>query len=555
MSIITCSTNNDTQIYDVNISTSPVDAGSTTPADTSIEEGKQLSLSADANEKYLFTHWSGDVDSTSTNPLSITIDQSYSITANFKIKSYELAINTDGQGVVHEEVLEEKSKDYNHGTIVKLTADPSNHWQFLEWQGAETGAQNPLEITMDKKMEISAVFERKSYPLNISTSGEGDVSLDPNQVEYKYEKSVELTANPPNGWSFSRWKGDYSGQENPVSLSIDSSMSVTAIFENSKFAGGNGTQTYPNKVSTLNQLQAVNQYPEAHFKLVNNIDANATESWNNGKGFNPIGNSDKPFTGSFNGQNFKISNLTIDRINEDAVGFMGQVKNADIKNIILENVNINGDRVVGGIIAYIFQSTFSNSHISGNISGGTYTGGLVGQNSGSEIIQTSADVRVSSDGHSVGGLVGQSQGTILKSNAKGSVSGNEKVGGLLGWHRDGEVRNSYTTTDVSGSENIGGIIGRSENATELSTSYSVGSISGTTNVGGVIGINNGNISSTYWNTETTNQNNGIGSGSSGGVTGLSTSEMSGNEAKNNMPEFNWNEIWVTTENYPILFWE
>jgi len=38
-----------------------------------------------------------------------------------------------------------------------------------------------------------------------------------------------------------------------------------------------------------------------------------------------------------------------------------------------------------------------------------------------------------------------------------------------------------------------------------------------------------------------------------GATGLTTSEMQGTSAQENMPEFDWDEIWMTVSgNYPIL---
>jgi len=41
---------------------------------------------------------------------------------------------------------------------------------------------------------------------------------------------VTLTATPASGWSFAGWGGDYAGQGNPCTLTLDADTSVTATF-------------------------------------------------------------------------------------------------------------------------------------------------------------------------------------------------------------------------------------------------------------------------------------------------------------------------------------
>lgn len=114
----------ETTTYNINLDITPPDAGSISPAaDGSYEEGEEVELQANVNDGYIFSGWSGDVE-ISDNPLSITVDQDYSLMANFEAKTYELTVNKEGEGSVNEEVLEEKSKEYEHGTVVELIATP-----------------------------------------------------------------------------------------------------------------------------------------------------------------------------------------------------------------------------------------------------------------------------------------------------------------------------------------------------------------------------------------------------------------------------------------------
>lgn len=487
--MVSCSTGDDTQMYDITVSTSPADAGSVSPTDTTIEEGEQLSLQADATDKNFFSHWSGDVDSTSVNPLSLTVDQDYSLNANFEIKSYELTINTDGEGTVDEAVLRQKSKEYDHGTVVELTASPAEGWKFVEWTGDIQGSDNPGEITVDDPKKVTAMFEE---------------------------------------------------------------------FPDSPFEGGDGSKTYPYKVSTIEQLQVINDYLDAHFVQINDIDASETENWNGGEGFKPLGDYDLSFTGSFNGQGNVITNLYINRSTGSA-GLFGRTKEATINNVGLENVDITGSRRTGGLVGYLRDgSKIANSYTTGIIeNSNSYLGGLVGRDGGGTIKNSYSTATINgSNSRWIGGLIGVIRGKVVNSYSNGKVTGYSDVGGLVGENRlGGEISNSYSTGDVTGSKKIGGLVGTNDEESVINSSYTVGEVTGDTDVGGLVGINASTIKNSYWNTESSNQSSAVGRGSSDGATGLTTSEMTGSSAEENMSDFDWDEIWVTTDSYPALFWE
>jgi hypothetical protein len=134
------------------------------------------------------------------------------------------------------------------------------------------------------------------------------------------------------------------------------------------------------------------------------------------------------------------------------------------------------------------------------------------------------------------------------------ISGNEYVGGLVGYN-NGSVSSSYSTGSVSASsgDSMGGLIGR--NNGKVSNSFSSGSVSGSGPVGGLVGQNDDSVSSSYWDTESSGQS------SSDGGTGLTTSEMTGDSASNNMPGLdftgNWSEVLASdsdavSDGYPVL---
>jgi NOL1/NOP2/fmu family ribosome biogenesis protein len=56
------------------------------------------------------------------------------------------------------------------------------------------------------------------------------------QAEYEEGTTVNLTASPNPNWVFARWQGGATGSGNPVSVTMDTDKSVTAIFEKKQYA-------------------------------------------------------------------------------------------------------------------------------------------------------------------------------------------------------------------------------------------------------------------------------------------------------------------------------
>jgi hypothetical protein len=312
----------------------------------------------------------------------------------------------------------------------------------------------------------------------------------------------------------------------------DAGQTTTETFTipvQSPFAGGSGTSSDPYQVANLQQLQLVGQFLDAHFVQVADIDASPTVGWNGGEGFESIGNSSSPFTGSYDGNGHTITGLTINRPSTDQVGlFSFTGSSAALTLVQLKDVAIKGSSWVGALVGFnngIIQHSYAMGSVSGTSTGGggsVQVGGLIGFNRG--IIQGSyATVNVTA-GSELGGLVGENDfdGTITNSYATGSVTGDDS-GGLVGYNK-GTIQYSYATGSVSGDSAIGGLVGHN---------YRSGTV----------------ITDSYWDTQTSGQS------SSAGGTGLTTSQMQGTAAKNNMAGFDFSGVWKTVTNpddYPIL---
>ena len=66
--------------------------------------------------------------------------------------------------------------------------------------------------------------------MDITVIGNGSVDCNPEELEYAYGTIVELNANADSGWIFSHWSGNLTGNENPVTITMDDDKNIIAAF-------------------------------------------------------------------------------------------------------------------------------------------------------------------------------------------------------------------------------------------------------------------------------------------------------------------------------------
>jgi len=118
-------------------------------------------------------------------------------------------------------------------------------------------------------------------------------------------------------------------------------------------------------ISTIEQLQLMIRNVNTSYSLATTINAAVTSGWNSGAGFIPIGTSSTPYSATFNGQGFTISNLFINTGSSATnTGLFGYTSGATIENIGLTSANITGGTDVGGMIGQSTNnSLLTNSYV------------------------------------------------------------------------------------------------------------------------------------------------------------------------------------------------
>ena len=205
-----------------------------------------------------------------------------------------------------------------------------------------------------------------------------------------------------------------------------------------------------------------------------------------GKEWTPIGNYEKQYTGTFDGNGHTITGLKIDQSGTDNVGLIGRLgSGGKVQDVTLTEVNVTGGTYVGGIAGQT-DGTVENCSVNGTVTGQNQTGGIVGRNFS----------------------------TISGCSAEGTVTGNTNVGGISGLcvpnYDTGTgsligstIEGCHSTAAVSGISSVGGVVGNLGNGCSLMACYSTGNVTATityghANVGGVVGINGqGTVTACY----------------------------------------------------------
>jgi len=242
-------------------------------------------------------------------------------------------------------------------------------------------------------------------------------------------------------------------------------------------------------ISTIEELQKIGNdsaYPlDGSYFLTNDIDASATLSWNDGKGFEPIGKG-ADFSGSLYGRSYSIVNLFINRSDEYGVGlFYGTSKYSQVLSVKIINCKITGFSYVGILIGGS-SGFIDNCHVTGDVKGGgNYIGGLAGR-SAAVIMNSTSNCEIEGRGR-VGGLVGENFNEITNCYSTGKITGQD-VGGISGWNQ-GKVINSFSNAEIllTSAGSAGGLIGVNYNIVDRC--YSFGPVQGVGGLGGLIGAN------------------------------------------------------------------
>lgn len=273
------------------------------------------------------------------------------------------------------------------------------------------------------------------------------------------------------------------------------------------FAEGQVTDGYT-PIYTAKDLDSIREDLSGKFVLMNDIDLSEYSTWE------PIGDSQAPFCGEFNGNSFTVRNVNISK-NDDkslAAGLFGTVANSMIKDVtVIGQINVSNDNGIraGLICGEAYDTVITNCKTYGKVEtatkSGAWVGGVVGFLSISDkekeskiaLCQNNADITAEgvcgyqsfSINFFVGGIAGICDGTVSECSNYGNITAVGKnggydyfytlAGGICG-NSGGETTDCYNVGDVYSVGTkytfAGGISGFWYQFYDISNCYNVGEI-------------------------------------------------------------------------------
>ena len=247
--------------------------------------------------------------------------------------------------------------------------------------------------------------------------------------------------------------------DNPFQISIAAELAWFRDYVNGKIVneGEKDGTTHPSASATLTADIDLVEFCHAADAATNTKEL----SWD------PIGNSDNKYQGTFDGNGKTISNLYIN-VTSGYAGFFGYANEGGcIKNITFDNAKVkstNDDYCIG-ILVGAAGSCIENikTLVNCSVEGKNYVGGIVGKAKGN--ISNCENHAMVKGSYTVGGIAGSSEGsgTSISSCANyGAVTGTSKVGGMVGHFSTGTIQNSANYGDITGAYYVGNLIGNAQ---------------------------------------------------------------------------------------------
>lgn len=221
--------------------------GSVSRADTNVYYGEGFALTATADEHYSnFKGWTRNgvaVEGAETITVDATSDAIYQ--AVFAIDSFMLSVNVNDptMGSVNGPV----TGKYPYGTVMLFVAVPANHYHFEGWTGDFEAPETLIGFEMTQDYDILASFAINTHQLTVGIEdGDEELGTVNSGVSgtYAYGTSINVTAMPNDGFSFTRWSDGQTAATRTITMGendIDIKADFDTIYYNVNVVVNNDT--------------------------------------------------------------------------------------------------------------------------------------------------------------------------------------------------------------------------------------------------------------------------------------------------------------------------
>lgn len=357
--------------------------------------------------------------------------------------------------------------DPEEGSIVRT--DDINLGQNVEYAQLYTGPEafDPYLFNLDSDREYMALIKRKK------ASGEGvDEQLTIRSTDSSKAPLLEIGPEEGKGNLANIFIANY-GSKSPKLIVTYMDMSdwkytlqsydlPLQLFEN-----GDGTAGNPYQISTIGGLKQLISAPAAHYAIVNDIDASGY----------PLDIKDFEFTGSLDGRNHVVSNLSLtgralipqlngpvdaaEGVSSNSDDLAGTVRNINFVNASLKNATSGHGLLVGSMSGGVIENVHAYAS---TVQGDEDFAGLVGKarvSAGVSGCSFQGDLIGGEESSTVGGIAGSTMtgATIQACAFKGNITAGTGIGGIVGdlGNNAGKISDCHVNAAIKGKNTIGGI--------------------------------------------------------------------------------------------------
>jgi subtilisin family serine protease len=181
-------------------------------------DGNAAPIIASANANYHFVNWTGSavtagkVADPNSPATTVTMNDNYTVQANFAIDQKSLTTSTTTGGTITTPGIGIYSYDY--GTNASIVASATIGFHFVDWTGSAVTAGKVTDsnsasttVTMDVNYTVQANFGINQFIIHASAGANGSIS--PNSdITKDYSSSQQFTALPNTGYEVNEWTVD-----------------------------------------------------------------------------------------------------------------------------------------------------------------------------------------------------------------------------------------------------------------------------------------------------------------------------------------------------------
>lgn len=207
--------------YTISAVASPAEGGTVTGGG-SYHYGDMVTLTATANEGYVFNSWS-DGETNSTRSVSVTGNATYTaIFSEEGVTTYTITVlaNDPSLGMVT------GSGTYPEGSVITISAVPGHQAHFVKWNDGNANSTRDITVTQDAT--YTAIFEAdQMYTITVE-SGDPNMGSVTGGGTFAEGTVITISATANSGYYFIGWNDG--NAENPRNITVTQNATYKALF-------------------------------------------------------------------------------------------------------------------------------------------------------------------------------------------------------------------------------------------------------------------------------------------------------------------------------------